>query len=67
VDPDQVARLIMLCYDCGESLVYLGVRLPIAYMERNLIQQIMEERPEDSVGEAFVVPGHLSRAQGDRY
>ena len=49
----------MLRHGVGELFVDLEVGVPVADLERNLIEQIMEERPEDAVGVPLVVPGHL--------
>src|SRR3954462_1923603 len=46
VDPDEIARLVMLSDHFSELLVGFHVRLPITYVERHLVEQIMEERPE---------------------
>ena len=67
VDPDEVARPILLCYDLGKAVIHLGIRLPIADVQRNLIQQIMKERPENAVGEALVIPGDLVGGERNRY
>ena len=64
VDPDEVARLVMLGDHIGESFVDLYVGLPVAHVKRDLVDQIMEEGPENPVGKAFVVPGHLVFTEG---
>jgi hypothetical protein len=65
--PDEVARLIVLRHDIGETLVHLGVRLPVPDMERHLIQQIVEEGPENAVGEPLVVAADLLGGEGHRH
>ena len=67
VHPDEVTRLVLLRHDVGESLVHLDVRFPVADVERHLIEQIVEEGPEDPVGEPLVVAGHLVGGQRNRH
>src|SRR3954471_7664701 len=45
VDPDEVARLVMFSDHVGESLVDRYVGLPVTHMQRDLVDQIMEEGP----------------------
>jgi hypothetical protein len=56
----------VLGHNLGEPLVDFDVWLPVPDMERDLVQQIMKERPEDAVSEPFVIPRHLLRGQGNR-
>ncbi len=67
VHPDQVARLVVLRHDVGEPLVHLDVGVPVADVERNLIQEVVEQRPEHPVGEPLVVPGDLIGGEGHRH
>jgi hypothetical protein len=65
VNPDEVTFPVMFGHDVGEPIVDLDIRLPIPDMERDLVEQIMEEGPEDAVGEPFVIPRHLG--SGERH
>jgi hypothetical protein len=67
VHPDQVIGLVVLGDDVGESLVHLNVGVPVAYVERHLIQEIMEEGPEDPIGEPLVVAGYLIGGEGNSH
>ena len=67
VHPDEVTRLVVLGHDVGESLVHLHVRVPVADVERHLIEEVVEQRPEDPVGEPLVVAGDLIRGQRHRH
>ena len=65
VDPDQVAGPVVRGDDVGEDLVRLDVALPVADLERNLLEQVVEQRPEDAVREALVEPGDLVGGERD--
>jgi hypothetical protein len=65
VNPDEIAFPIVFGHNVREPLVDLDIRLPVPDMERDLVQQIMEEGPEDAVGEPFVIPRHLG--SGERH
>ncbi|CRK33032.1 hypothetical protein BN1708_005977 [Verticillium longisporum] len=55
VDPDQIAVLDVLDDRLGEEAVDLLVRSPGALVKGNLAGVVVEEGPEDRVGEAVVV------------
>ena len=57
VHPDQVAGAVVGRDHVGERLVRLDVALPVAHLERDLIQQVVEQRPEHAVRVALVEPG----------
>ena len=67
VDPDEVAGLVVGGHDLGEALVDALVDVEIGQPERNLVQEVMEEGPDDAVADAFVVLRYLVGAQGDGY
>src|SRR5262249_25501944 len=54
--PDAIARAIVRRDDVCELLVDPAIRVPIGGVDRDQLEQIMEERPEDAVREAVVVP-----------
>jgi hypothetical protein len=58
VDPDQVAGPVLRHHHLGELLVGLDVGVPVAGLEGDLVQEIVEQGPEDPVGEALVIAGH---------
>ena len=56
LNPNHGARR-ELCHDSlGEGHVGLAVREPVLVFEVHLAGVVVEERPEDGVGEAVVVP-----------
>jgi hypothetical protein len=55
----------VLSHPFGEKLVHLDVRLPIAYMEWNLIHQVVKQGPQNAVGESFVIAGDLIVGEGN--
>jgi len=63
VNPDEIARPVVFSNHVGEALVHADVRLPVAYMQRDLIQQVMEQGPQDAVGKSFVIPCYLVRCE----
>ena len=65
VHPDQVTCLVVPSHAISEDLIDFEVRLPVPDMERNLVHQVVEQRPEDTVGEALVVAGDLLVGKGD--
>ena len=63
VDPDQVAGPVLRRHHLGELLVGLHVGVPIAGLERDLVEQVVKQRPEHPVGVALVVAGDEVRAE----
>ena len=59
VDPDQVARPVVRGDHVGEALVRLDVGSQSLHLERDLVEQVVEQRPEHAVGEPLVVAGDL--------
>ena len=64
VDPDRVARPVVRRDHVGEGLVGLDVAVPVAHLQGDLVEQVVEQRPEHAVGEALVEPGDEVRRQG---
>jgi hypothetical protein len=56
LDPDHVARTCLLADSFGEIEICLAIREPILFVKVHLARVVMEEGPEDGVGEAVVVP-----------
>ena len=54
MDPDEVAGSVV--NGLGEAFVDALVDVDIGQSERNLVQQVMEEWPDDAVADAFVSP-----------
>ena len=59
VHPDHVAGPVVRGDDVGEALVRLDVAVPVADLERDLFQEVVEQGPEHPVREALVEPGDL--------
>ena len=59
VHPDQVAGPVVRGDDVREGLVRLDVAVPVADLEWNLFQEVVEQGPEHPVREALVEPGDL--------
>lgn len=55
LDPDHVARLELGTDGLGEAEVGLAVGVPVCLLEVHLAGVVVEERPENGVGEAVVV------------
>lgn len=60
VDPDEVVVLHLLCNFLGEDSVRVTVGNPGLFIEGNLARMVVEERPEDRVGETVVCPASPS-------
>ena len=63
VDPDQIARPILVDDCVCEPPVDALVCLPALGRERQLVQLVMEQRPQNPVGKAVVVALDLGRGQ----
>jgi hypothetical protein len=55
VYPDHVAVPVLADHRGGEALVDRAVRVPVGERERNAIDLIVEQRPEDAVADAVVI------------
>src|SRR5262249_17136061 len=61
VNPNEVAGVISLRNRVGKSLINVCVGLPVSpRVSLHLIGEVMEERPEYSVGETFIVAADFS-------
>ena len=67
VHPDQVAGPVVRGDDVGEALVRLDVAVPVADLERDLVQEVVEQGPEHPVREALVEPGDLVGGERHRH
>ena len=63
VDPDQIARLVLVNDCVREPPVHSLVRVPAFCRERQLVQLVVEQRPQDAVRKAVVVALNLGRGQ----
>ena len=64
VYPHRVAVLRFPQHRFRETLVHGAVGLPVPVrVEPDLVEQVVEERPEHTVGKALVVPFHLRAGQ----
>ncbi len=63
VDPDEVARPVLLRDELREPLVDRGVRVVVADLLGEPRDRVVEERPEDRVRVPLVVPGNLLGAE----
>ena len=66
VDPDQIARTVLVDDGVGEPPVDALVGLPALGLERQLIELVVEQRPQDSIGESVVVALDLGGGELDR-
>ena len=66
VHPDGVAGPVVLDHLVGEALVHPAVHLPVAVVQRDAVQHVVEQGPEDAVAEALVEAAHLRRAERER-
>jgi hypothetical protein len=55
MNPDQIARLPLGFDDVSKGLIGLHVRVPQLLVKPFLCKQVVEERPENAVGETIVV------------
>ncbi len=68
VDPDQVAVLILGSDRFSEALIDAPVGGPAVFrFELHLVEQVVEERPEDAVGKSVVVLCNLGRSEKHRH
>src|SRR6266542_6035249 len=67
MDPDEVLRPGLLGDRPGELPVDLPVGFPVARLEATKRWEVVEERPDDLVGEAVVVALFLGRGQRHRH
>jgi hypothetical protein len=65
VHPDHVPGPVVAGHRPGELLVGLHVGVPVGDVERDLIEEVVEEGPEHPVGEPLVVAGHLLGGERD--
>ena len=57
--PDQVTRLVLTGHHLRKDLVDLHIAVPVAHVKGNLVQQVVEQRPQNAVGKSLVVTGYL--------
>jgi hypothetical protein len=67
VHPDEIARLIDRRDRVGELAVHLVVAVELVGVVGDAIEQVVEQRPDDAVREAFVVARDLFGRELDRH
>lgn len=65
MDPDDVPGPIFRDHRVGEAAIDGLVEREVLNLQGKLANEIVEERPEDGVAEAFVIALHLVDAQRD--
>src|ERR1019366_8819815 len=66
VNPDEIPRPPHARDGVGEALGDRAVYVPFLRMQRDAIEEIVKERPEDGVREPVVVAAHLDAGEIDR-
>jgi hypothetical protein len=65
VHPDEVARPPLARHLLGEDAVHPRVVVPVVHAQRHLVDQVVEQRPEQRVREALVEALDVLRGQVD--
>ena len=67
VDPDHVARPVHARDRVGEAAIRVFVRGPVVGVERNAIEQVVEQRPDHAVRKALVEAMDFFRGEMHRH